>query len=295
LFSVASSQNFMQDQNDKNWDLIVKPQTSLFDINIAELWRYRDLLMLFVRRDVVSVYKQTVLGPLWFFIQPVLTALTFSIVFGHMAGLSTDGKPAFLFYLAGITCWNYFAECLNSTSNTFINNAAIFGKVYFPRLISPLSIIISSLLKFLIQFGLFICVYGYAFLQGTIGAPNYLLVLLPILITIMGLMGLALGILISSFTTKYRDLRFLVSFGVQLMMYATPVILPLSEFKGAMFYIVKYNPMTPVIETFKAAFLGIPPGYDLMGLAFASFFTVVLLMIAILLFNKVEKSFMDTV
>jgi lipopolysaccharide transport system permease protein len=285
----------MQDQNDKNWDLIVKPQTSLFDINIAELWRYRDLLMLFVRRDVVSVYKQTVLGPLWFFIQPVLTALTFSIVFGHMAGLSTDGKPAFLFYLAGITCWNYFAECLNSTSNTFINNAAIFGKVYFPRLISPLSIIISSLLKFLIQFGLFICVYGYAFLQGTIGAPNYLLVLLPILITIMGLMGLALGILISSFTTKYRDLRFLVSFGVQLMMYATPVILPLSEFKGAMFYIVKYNPMTPVIETFKAAFLGIPPGYDLMGLAFASFFTVVLLMIAILLFNKVEKSFMDTV
>jgi lipopolysaccharide transport system permease protein len=285
----------MQDKNDKNWDLIVKPQTSLFDIHFAELWRYRDLLMLFVRRDVVSVYKQTILGPLWFFIQPLLTAITFSIIFGNMAGLSTDGKPAFLFYLAGITCWNYFAECLNNTSNTFINNAAIFGKVYFPRLISPLSIIISSLLKFLIQFGLFLLVYVYTFVTGDVEAPNYLTYLLPFLVIIMGLMGLALGILISSFTTKYRDLRFLVSFGVQLMMYATPVILPLSEFKGAMLWVVRYNPMTPVIETFKAAFLGIPASFDIMSLLYTTGFTVVLLLLAILIFNKVEKSFMDTV
>jgi lipopolysaccharide transport system permease protein len=279
----------------EEWSLVVKPQSSSLDINFKELWRYRDLLMLFVRRDIVSVYKQTILGPLWFFIQPVLTALTFSIIFGNMAGLSTDGKPPFLFYLAGITCWNYFAECLNSTSNTFVTNAAIFGKVYFPRLISPLSVIISSLLRFLIQFGLFLLVYGYTFLKGDVQAPNYLILLLPLLVILMGLMGLALGIIISSFTTKYRDLRFLITFGVQLMMYATPVILPLSEFKGAMLYVVKYNPMTPVIETFKAAFLGMPISYDITGLLYTSIFTFVFLFLAILIFNKVEKSFMDTI
>lgn len=285
----------MHDKNEKNWDLIVKPQSSLFDLNLGELWRYRDLLMLFVKRDIVSVYKQTILGPLWFFIQPVLTALTFSIIFGRMAGLSTDGNPPFLFYLAGITCWNYFADCLNNTSNTFVNNAAIFGKVYFPRLISPLSIIISSLLRFLIQFGLFIGVYIYSLFTGIVNPPNYLVAVLPLLVVLMGLMGLALGITISSFTTKYRDLRFLIGFGVQLMMYATPVILPLSEFKGAMLYVVQYNPMTPVIETFKAAFLGMPASYELAGLLYTSVFTVVLLIIAILIFNRVEKSFMDTV
>jgi lipopolysaccharide transport system permease protein len=285
----------MQDKSEKDWDLIVKPQASLFDLNLSELWRYRDLLMLFVRRDIVSVYKQTILGPLWFFIQPVLTALTFSIIFGNMAGLSTDGKPPFLFYLAGITCWNYFSECLNSTSNTFVTNAAIFGKVYFPRLISPLSIIISSLLRFLIQFGLFLLVYFFTFFKGDVQASNYLVLLLPLLVILMGLMGLALGIIISSFTTKYRDLRFLITFGVQLMMYATPVILPLSEFKGVMLLIVKYNPMTPVIETFKAAFLGMPVSYDAFGLVYTSIFTLVFLFLAILIFNKVEKSFMDTI
>jgi lipopolysaccharide transport system permease protein len=283
------------DNEKEDWNLVVKPQSSVFDINLAELWRYRDLLMLFVKRDIVSVYKQTILGPLWFFIQPILTALTFSIIFGHMAGLSTDGKPPFLFYLAGITCWNYFAECLNSTSNTFINNAAIFGKVYFPRLISPLSIIISSLLRFLIQFTLFIGVYLYSYANGVVPAPNYLVIILPLLVLLMGLMGLALGIIISSFTTKYRDLRFLIGFGVQLMMYATPVILPLSEFKGSILYIVKYNPMTPIIETFKAAFLGMPASYDPMGLIYSAIFTLVFLTVSILIFNKVEKSFMDTV
>lgn len=285
----------MEQKSEKDWDLIVKPSASLFDLNIGELWRYRDLLMLFVRRDIVSVYKQTILGPLWFFIQPILTALTFSIVFGSMAGLSTNGNPPFLFYLAGITCWNYFAECLNQTSNTFVNNAAIFGKVYFPRLISPLSVIISSLLRFLIQFCLFLGVYTYSYFQGLVQAPNGIVWLLPVLVLIMGLMGLALGVLISSFTTKYRDLRFLITFGVQLMMYATPVILPLSEFKGWMLNIVQLNPMTSIVETFKAAFLGVPADYSYFGLVYSAIFTVVVLLVATVTFNKVEKSFMDTV
>ncbi len=283
------------DKENEQWSLVVKPQSSIFDINLSEIWHYRDLLLLFVKRDIVSVYKQTILGPLWFFIQPVLTALTFSIVFGNMAGLSTDGKPAFLFYLAGITCWNYFADCLNQTSNTFVNNAAIFGKVYFPRLITPLSIIISSLIRFLIQFALFVGVFFYNWFNGEMLQPNWMICLLPVLILLMGLMGLALGITISSFTTKYRDLRFLITFAVQLMMYATPVILPLSEFKGTMFLIVKYNPMTPIVETFKAAFLGTPASYELSGLLYSGGFTIVCLTIAIMIFNKVEKSFMDTV
>lgn len=282
-------------KDDENWDLIVKPQSSLFEINFTELWRYRDLLMLFVRRDIISVYKQTILGPLWFFIQPVMTALTFTLIFGKMAGLSTDGQPRFLFYLAGITCWNYFAECLNLTSNTFVTNASIFGKVYFPRLISPLSIIISSLLKFLIQFALFIGVYLYLYVTKGNLHPNYLLLFIPLLVLLMGFMGLALGITISSFTTKYRDLRFLVAFGVQLMMYATPVILPLSNFSGIMLTIVKKNPMTPIIETFKAAFLGIPIGFDLSAILYSIGFTLLFLVLSILIFNKVEKSFMDTV
>lgn len=283
------------DKENEKWSLVVKPQSSLFDINLSEIWHYRDLLLLFVKRDIVSVYKQTILGPLWFFIQPILTALTFSIVFGNMAGLSTDGKPAFLFYLAGITCWNYFADCLNQTSNTFVNNAAIFGKVYFPRLITPLSIIISSLIRFLIQFALFIVVFFYNWFNGETLYPNELILTVPVLVLLMGFMGLALGITISSFTTKYRDLRFLITFAVQLMMYATPVILPLSEFKGTMLLIVKYNPMTPIVETFKAAFLGVPASYELSGLLYSGGFTVICLAIAIMIFNKVEKSFMDTI
>jgi lipopolysaccharide transport system permease protein len=280
----------------ENWDLVVRPQSSVFDINLKEIWHYRDLLVLFVKRDIVSVYKQTILGPLWFFIQPILTALTFSLVFGRMAGLSTDGMPPFLFYLAGITCWNYFAECLNATSNTFVNNAAIFGKVYFPRLISPLSVIISSLLKFIIQFALFIVVFMVTWLSdGSTLHPNALIFILPVLILLMGLMGLGLGVIISSFTTKYRDLRFLIGFAVQLMMYATPVIMPLSEFKGVLLKVVSLNPMAPIVETFKAAFLGIPQGYNIVGLAYSAGFTFVFLVLAILIFNKVEKNFMDTI
>ena len=281
--------------NKEEWDLIVKPKSSWFEFNFKEIWRYRDLLFMFVKRDIVSTYKQTILGPLWFFIQPILTALTFTIIFGNIANLSTDDKPKFLFYLAGTTCWNYFADCLNSTSGTFINNASIFGKVYFPRLISPLSVVISSVLKFLIQFMLFIAVFVVMYFNDANLQPNKLMLFIPFLVLLMGIMGLGLGIIVSSFTTKYRDLRFLISFGIQLFMYITPVILPLSQFKGLMKKVVMANPMTPIIETFKAAFLGVPKDYAINGLFYTTIFTVVIFCLAILIFNKVEKSFMDTV
>lgn len=281
--------------NNEEWDLIVKPKSSWFEFNFKEIWRYRDLLFMFVKRDIVSTYKQTILGPLWFFIQPILTALTFTIIFGNIANLSTDDKPKFLFYLAGTTCWNYFADCLNSTSSTFINNAGIFGKVYFPRLISPLSVVISSVLKFLIQFMLFIAVFVVMYFNDSNLQPNKLMFLIPFLVLLMGIMGLGLGIIVSSFTTKYRDLRFLISFGIQLFMYITPVILPLSQFKGIMKKVVMANPMTPIIETFKAAFLGVPKDYAINGLFYTTAFTIVVFCLAILIFNKVEKSFMDTV
>ena len=281
--------------NKEEWDLIVKPKSSWFEFNFKEIWRYRDLLFMFVKRDIVSTYKQTILGPLWFFIQPILTALTFTIIFGNIANLSTDDKPKFLFYLAGTTCWTYFADCLNSTSGTFINNASIFGKVYFPRLISPLSVVISSVLKFLIQFMLFIAVFVVMYFNDANLQPNKLMLFIPFLVLLMGIMGLGLGIIVSSFTTKYRDLRFLISFGIQLFMYITPVILPLSQFKGLMKKVVMANPMTPIIETFKAAFLGVPKDYAINGLFYTTIFTVVIFCLAILIFNKVEKSFMDTV
>ena len=281
--------------NSEEWDLIVKPKSSWFEFNFKEIWRYRDLLFMFVKRDIVSTYKQTILGPLWFFIQPILTALTFTIIFGNIANLSTDDKPKFLFYLAGTTCWNYFADCLNSTSGTFINNASIFGKVYFPRLISPLSVVISSVLKFLIQFMLFIAVFVVMYFNDANLQPNKLMLFIPFLVLLMGIMGLGLGIIVSSFTTKYRDLRFLISFGIQLFMYITPVILPLSQFKGLMKKVVMANPMTPIIETFKAAFLGVPKDYAINGLFYTTAFTIVVFCLAILIFNKVEKSFMDTV
>lgn len=281
--------------NNEEWDLIVKPKSSWFEFNFKEIWRYRDLLFMFVKRDIVSTYKQTILGPLWFFIQPILTALTFTIIFGNIANLSTDDKPKFLFYLAGTTCWNYFADCLNSTSGTFINNAGIFGKVYFPRLISPLSVVISSVLKFLIQFMLFIAVFVVMYFNDSNLQPNKLMLLIPFLVLLMGIMGLGLGVIVSSFTTKYRDLRFLISFGIQLFMYITPVILPLSQFKGIMKKVVMANPMTPIIETFKAAFLGVPKDYAINGLFYTTAFTIVVFCLAILIFNKVEKSFMDTV
>jgi lipopolysaccharide transport system permease protein len=290
----SAKRNVIMNADKEKWDLVVKPQSSWFDLNLKELWAYRDLLMLFVKRDIVSVYKQTVLGPVWFILQPILMSLTFTVVFGNVAQLSTDGQPKFLFYLSGITCWNYFAECINNTSNTFVTNAAVFGKVYFPRLISPLSVIVSSLLKFLIQLVLFIGVYTYYYFETDSLHLNLQILWLPYLVFLMGMMGLGMGIIISSFTTKYRDLRFLIAFGVQLMMYITPVILPLSEFKGVMHKIASLNPMTPVLEAFKSGFFE-AESFNTYGILYASLFSFIMISAAIVIFNKVEKDFMDTI
>jgi len=279
-----------------SWDLVIRPKTGWFDLHLYDLWRYRDLIGMFVWRDFVANFKQTILGPLWFIIQPLLTTVTFTIVFGNIAKLGTDGLPSLLFYMSGIIGWSYFSDCLNSTSSTFTSNAGIFGKVYFPRLAVPLSIVISSLLKYGIQFAFFLCffVYYYFFTSAAIH-PNPVLLLTPLLLLIMAGLGLGCGIIISSLTTKYRDLRFLVGFAVQLAMYATPVIYPLSKLQGSRFlWLVLLNPMTPVIETFRYGFLGagtFRPEY----LALSTGITALLLFIGILLFTHIEKTFMDTV
>ncbi len=279
---------------DEDWTLVVKPEVSWFDIRLSELWRYRDLIMLFVRRDFVSVYKQTILGPLWFLIQPVLTTITFTIIFGNIAKIPTDGVPPMLFYLSGLVGWNYFADCLNKTSNTFIGNAQLFGKVYFPRLAVPISIVISSLVTYFIQLLLFLAFYFYFVLKGTTLHINQSVLLLPLLVLFMACLALGSGIIISSMTTKYRDLRFLVTFGVQLLMYATPVIYPLSLLSPKMQFILALNPMTSLIETFRYAFMG-TGNLNFSHLAYSGIVSVAILFIGIVYFNKVEKSFMDNV
>jgi lipopolysaccharide transport system permease protein len=276
----------------------ITPKRRLLDINIREVWDYRDLLFLFVKRDFVSTYKQTILGPVWFFIQPIFTTLIFSVIFGRLAELPTDGIPPFLFYLAGITCWGYFSESLMKTSNTFVSNSGLFGKVYFPRLILPLSIVSSNLLKFGVQFLLFIlCMLYYVFFKGLSIEMNYLVLLMPLLILMMGGLGLGLGLIVSSMTTKYRDLQFLIVFGVQLFMYATPVVYPLSLAKeklGDYDWVASLNPMTSIIETFKYSFLG-KGTFNWGDLGYSVGFIVVVLVIGVITFNKVERSFMDTV
>ena len=258
------------------------------------MWRYRDLIWLFVWRDFVAYYKQTILGPLWYLIQPILTTVVFTVIFGNIAKLPTDGLPPFLFYLAGNTVWSYFSGCLTNTSNTFTSNATIFGKVYFPRLSVPISIIISNLISFGIRIGLFLCFLIYYLLVDTAIRPNWWVLLLPVLLLIMAGMGLGLGIIVSSLTTKYRDLQQLVSFGVQLLMYASPVIYPLSSVQGIWRWLIIANPMTPVIENFRMAFLGtssLAPIY----LIYSAAFTLVVLFVGVLIFNHIEATFMDTV
>ncbi len=279
---------------DEGWSLVIRPKTGWFDLHLDDLWRYRDLVTMFVRRDFVSFYKQTVLGPLWFVIQPLLTTLTFTLIFGNIAKISTDGLPKILFYMSGITAWNYFADCLTKTSDTFNANASIFGKVYFPRLAVPLSIVISNLIKFGIQFGLFMAFYAYFLFSGSNIQPNSTLLILPVLLLLMAGLGLGSGIIVSSLTTRYRDLRFLVQFGTQLLMYSTPVIFPLSSIPEQYRWIMIANPMTPIIETFRFAFLGTGTvSWGMLG--YSAIATVVILAIGILLFNRVEKTFMDTV
>lgn len=272
----------------------IKPQNKWYDIDFKAIWQYRDLLMLFVRRDFVAVYKQTVLGPIWFFIQPILTTITFTFIFGNFAKISTDGIPPLIFYLSGLTFWNYFASCLTATSNTFVSNAGMFGKVYFPRLITPLSVVISNLIKFGIQFLLFLAVFFYYWAQGAI-QPNWTVALLPVFILMMAGLGLGFGILISSLTTKYRDFTFLVGFGVQLLMYASPIIYPFSILSEKMRFILNMvNPMSSIIEAIKYGFLG-EGVFSVTNLAVSFTYMVILLFVGIIAFHKVEKSFMDTV
>lgn len=281
----------------KEWDLVIEPQSSLFDLNLKDVWRYRDLLWLLVKRDFVSFYKQTILGPLWFFIQPLFTTITFTFIFGKLAGLSTDGLPQPLFYMAGITAWNYFSDCLTKTSTVFRDNAGIFGKVYFPRLIMPLSIVVSNLVRFGVQMLLFFLMIGYYLFQNEMGSlfhPNMYMLLFPVLVLMMALLGLGLGLIITALTTKYRDLAFLITFGVQLMMYATTVIYPLSAAPAKYKWLIELNPMTGIIEAFRYGFLG-QGEFTFNSFGYSVGFTLVSLILGVLIFNKTEKTFVDTV
>jgi lipopolysaccharide transport system permease protein len=281
----------------QNWDLVIKGHTSLFDVKFRDLWHYRDLLFLFVKRDFVSFYKQTILGPLWFFIQPIFTTIVFAFVFGNLAGISTDGLPKYLFYLSGITAWNYFADCLTKTSTVFRDNANIFGKVYFPRLIMPLSIVVSNLVRFGVQLLLMVCamVYFYFFpIPGTGFNLTYAIFLFPFLVVLMALLGLGLGLIITAMTTKYRDLTFLVTFGVQLLMYGTTVIYPLSAAPEKYKAFLELNPMTSIIETFRYGFLG-SGEFSLWSLGRSTLMIIIILFAGIIIFNKTEKNFVDTI
>lgn len=281
-------------QKTQEWSMEIVPERGLLSIPFREIWAYRDLLVLLVRRDFVAMYKQTILGPLWFLIQPVLTTLVFTLVFGNIAKISTDQLPKILFYLAGITCWTYFSESLTKTSETFTVNANIFGKVYFPRVIVPLSIIVSNLLKFGIQFLLFLVFVAYYWANGANIQINKVVLLLPLLVVLMGGLGLGMGMIISSMTTKYRDLRFLLTFAIQLFMYATPVIYPLSTIPDKYRLIILANPITPIVETFRFGFLG-KGSFDPLHLLYSGVFMIVILGFAMIVFNQVEKNFMDTV
>lgn len=285
----------------ENWTTVIKPRTGLFEVNLKEIWDYRDLLTLFVKRTITVQYKQTILGPLWWIIQPALTVIMYMVVFGGIAGIPTDGVPQPLFYLGGVCMWQYFSSCLTGTSNTFVTNAGIFGKVYFPRLIMPLSTVISNLVRFGIQLGLFIIVYVYYAIVGKAPSPNGYLLLAPVLVIMMAGLALGFGVIISSMTTKYRDLQVLFSFVVQLWMYATPIVYPLSQVAGKtvlgmdLTTIMCLNPVTPVIETFKYGALGAGEFIGWGWLAYSFVFMIVVLTLGVLIFNKVQKSFMDTV
>lgn len=281
----------------KDWDFIIEPKESFFKLNLREVWQYRDLLEMYIKREIVTYYKQTILGPLWFLIQPIFTTIVFMFVFGGLAGIPTDGIPQPLFYMSGICLWNYFSESLTKTADTFFTNQAVFGKVYFPRLIVPISVTISGLLKMFIQLILFAGVYVYFASKGSSASINSYALLFPVLIFILAGLGLGFGIIISSLTTKYRDLKFLLTFAIQLWMYATPVIYPLSVMEGTYkkyMWIIQANPLTSVMETFKFGFLG-QGSFSWFGLGYSVLFTILLLLLGIWIFNKVEKSFMDVV
>ncbi len=283
--------------SEEEWLYEITPKNKFFSLNLKEVWRYRDLLFLFVKRDIVTVYKQTVLGPLWFLIQPLFTSITFTIIFNNVAGISTGSIPPFLFNLSGIMVWNYFTSCLNATSDTFRANAGIFGKVYFPRLIVPISVVISNLVKFLIQFSIFVGFYIYYVSTGTKIDLNGTLLFFPILIIVMGILGLGLGMLISSLVTKYRDFSYLIGFGVQLLMYLSAVMYPMALIKEKMpnlAWLVAYNPLAYIIETSRYMLLGVGD-ISLYGILYVVGITAFLFLFGLLIFNKTEKSFIDTV
>ena len=295
LVVSSDSMPALQDKNE-DWDLEISARSGWLDVHLKDLWLYRDLLRMFVWRDFVAVYKQTILGPVWFFIQPLLTTATFTIIFSGVAKLSTDGLPPLLFYLAGTTPWNYFATAITKTSNTFVNNASLFGKIYFPRLVTPLSAVISTLIQFGIQFLLLFAAMGWYLLKGEHLRPDWagILLLTPVLILLLAGLGLGTGIIVSSLTTKYRDLSFLVNFGVQLAMYATPVVYPLSMVPARYRMWLDLNPMTPIIEAFRAVYLG-SGAFSWGALGYSAVVVLAVLMVGIIIFNRVEKSFMDTV
>ena len=281
---------------EQGWTTEIRPKDKLLSVDFKEIWQYRDLMMLFVKRNIITQYKQTILGPLWFVMQPMMTTVMYMVVFGGIAKISTDGLPQPLFYLAGISFWQYFADCLTKTSNTFVNNAGIFGKVYFPRLVTPLSDVISNLVRFGIQFGLFLIVYlYYVIFTDAVIQPNLYALMFPVLVAMLAGLALGFGILFSSMTTKYRDLQLLLSFFVSLWMYATPVIYPLSTITNEKLCLVmQLNPLTGIVEFFKYGMLGVG-NHDWWMLGYSFGFMVVLLAVGIVVFNKVQKSFMDTV
>ena len=280
---------------EESWDLIIKPRNKLLDVRLKELWRYRDLLMMFVKRDFVTYFKQTILGPIWFFIQPIFTTFIYVFIFSNLAGIPTDGIPSPVFYLSGIIAWSYFSECMLKTSNVFRENAGMFGKIYFPRLIMPLSIVISSLLKFGVQLSLLLLMILYYVLTGSATfSPTWNILLFPVLLFLMALQGLGFGMIVSALTTKYRDLSLLVGFIVPLLMYSTPVVYPLSTIGGNLKLLISLNPMTPIIEGIRLGFFG-QGIFDIYSLIYACVISIMVLLFGVLVFNKVSKTFVDTI
>ena len=280
-------------KDNENWTLEIHSQKRWLDINLSEIWQYRDLIRLFVYRDLIAAYKQTILGPLWFVLGPLLSTIIFTVIFGNIAQIPTDNTPPFLFYLSGIIIWTFFASCINKTSNTFIDNCGIFGKVYFPRIVVPISVVITNLFTFLIQFTLFIAFFLYYYHIGGF-SPNFWILLLPLLLIQMAALGLGMGILISSMTTKYRDLIFLLGFGVQLWMYATPIVYPLSQIPEKWQWLFALNPMTATVEVFRYSFFGKGAIQPWM-LGISTGMTIIIIITGILIFSHIEKTFMDTV
>jgi lipopolysaccharide transport system permease protein len=289
----------MEHFSEKNWIIEISSEKKLLNLNLREIWRYKDLLFLFVKRDVVTVYKQTVLGPLWYLIQPLMTSVIFTIIFNNVAGIETGNINSFVFNLAGITIWNYFADCINGTADTFKKNENIFGKVYFPRIIMPLSVVFSNLIKLFIQFGIFLSFYIYFFFQGASGEFGIEILLTPVIILVMGMTGLGIGMTISSLTTKYRDLIFLVQFGVQLLMYLSAVMYPLEliaeKLPKSLASVVNYNPLAIIIDTFRKIVFENGVGITVIDFAYPVAFSVIIFLIGALSFNKTEKTFIDTI